>query len=997
VDGITRKIDGLLESLGNEKSIWEHYNEMAAVDDSIREVEWRDLADTVLVFVCMDTLHDVWLLIWFQDGLFAAFLSAFLVVLIPQLQPNSTDITMDALIHISQQLNNSITPPFVPATFQVSSNVAVVNMLFFLSLALVLIDAFLAMLVKGWLHEFDRGWRKYTVAHLRAQERERRLQELERWKLHEIVALLPILIQGSLLLFCIGLLVLIFPLHLPSAIFGIFAFVSVIGFYGFITYVSIVNYYAPFSSPLSLLLARGLAIAQTYTRRITSAIRFHNRPHPHPQEQQADADISHGITQLLPSNSGVAKPMQPHRPDSVNQSKVAPRSRSDIDPQTHVHVLERLVSTTTEAVENIPIFLGLLDQPVKHVTLQPSNAEKWKELLDITLGLLRGQSSLPVSAAWTLARIMMICYNCKTADRQLCLTLQHHLGTRETDAQSPRMPLNVLFSSYLRFWLDSAYRHDLWRTIAFLEPSDAADAELFWMVNTFHRAVQSELLAHVHYPFLVAVLTYISSTEQSRRSKIPLTAAVIYAMHTIRSALDKGGINSIGGLCILSGTASTSDSMPMMFCPVDGIDALDLWSEDCIQFVKGLLQRDRVLYWHHDFQLSLIAALYIDSTRQAHARSTFADLLKHTRITYIWSQNPDAYDHGKLAAYWYMALSQKPLDQDRDPIATPYDVIENIITEHSTLQLSGLRILEIAVKHVHQTAPCSSDWLQRGPFGLRVIPPDKRDKPSLRGVDHWVLLHLETLLAPQSYLLPEEVKELKWSDTPEKVHIAKTRLDLYAKPEYEGSKGPTPDPELLRVFLWSRDIGVCTQAFKWCVELAPISHPGPTGDGDSTRVFIPETMGCEWVGHFVHVLCKVDDAESWFFLESYLVPKWTTLPPSWCCSFASAFLFSIVYPRGMHGLPAYQCLANAIETGLIDHPTFLPFLETMLQLIESSLTLGRIISLQNWLANMPEGFEDEDARANIEHLLATRQQQLVEEALWFFEELPMVGLWMDLQ
>ena len=47
------KIDVLPESLGNEKSIWEYYNEMAAVVDDIREVEWRDLADTVLIFVCM--------------------------------------------------------------------------------------------------------------------------------------------------------------------------------------------------------------------------------------------------------------------------------------------------------------------------------------------------------------------------------------------------------------------------------------------------------------------------------------------------------------------------------------------------------------------------------------------------------------------------------------------------------------------------------------------------------------------------------------------------------------------------------------------------------------------------------------------------------------------------------------------------------------------------------------------------------------------------------
>ena len=60
---MTNKIDVLPESLGNEKSIWEYYNEMAAVEDNIREVEWRDLADTVLVFVCVSAHDDIWLLI----------------------------------------------------------------------------------------------------------------------------------------------------------------------------------------------------------------------------------------------------------------------------------------------------------------------------------------------------------------------------------------------------------------------------------------------------------------------------------------------------------------------------------------------------------------------------------------------------------------------------------------------------------------------------------------------------------------------------------------------------------------------------------------------------------------------------------------------------------------------------------------------------------------------------------------------------------------------
>src|SRR5258706_7085580 len=101
---MTHKIDDLPESLGNEKSIWEYYNEMAAVEDNIREVEWRDLADNVLVFLSVGILHDMWVLIWFQDGLFAAFLSAFLVYLIPQLQADRTDVAMDGIIHTFSQL-----------------------------------------------------------------------------------------------------------------------------------------------------------------------------------------------------------------------------------------------------------------------------------------------------------------------------------------------------------------------------------------------------------------------------------------------------------------------------------------------------------------------------------------------------------------------------------------------------------------------------------------------------------------------------------------------------------------------------------------------------------------------------------------------------------------------------------------------------------------------------------------------------------------------------
>ena len=912
---------------------------------------------------------------------------------------------MDVLIHISQQLNNSTIPAFEPTAFQVPSNAATVNMLFFLSLAFVLIDAFLAMLVKGWLQEFDRGWRAYTVAHLCAQERERRLQELEHWKLHEIIALLPILIQWSLLLFCVGLIVLILPLHLPSAILFTLTFIFGVGFYGFTTYVSIASNYAPFSSPVSRLLARVVAIIARNARRTASAIPFIIFLLPPALGHQEDADESGETTPLLPSNNAVARPVQPHKPNGVEKGKMVPRSRSDIDPQIHVHVLKRLVTTTAEAVENIPIFLELLDQPVKDVTLRAFNVEKWKSLLHIALGLLRDQSTLPVSAARTLARTMMICYNCKSADQQLCHTLQFHLGRQATDDSGSHVPLTAFFSSYFRFWLIPFAKDDIWWTIAFLEPSNATDAKLLWMVNTFHNIMDPDGVRREHFGFLVAVLAYVSSTEQSRRSQVPLTAAVIYALHTITTPLSKHGSGAIDHHSVLPGIVTTSESMPTTFCQFNGIAMLDLWSEDFIQFIKDFLQR----YQDDDFQLSLIAALYIDSTKHAHARTTFSDLLKYTRITNIRSRFSGAYDHGKLAVYWYMALSQKPIDLGGHPIAGVYRVIENTVSVNSTLKLSGLHIMEIAVRHVLKTASISSDWLENLSLGLRIIAPGEKDASIPLEVDHWALLHIHTLLATQLYLSPEEVKRLRWFDTPENVYIANAHLDLYdssAEAVRERAIGPKPDPELLRVFLWSGDLLVCQRAFQWCLDLASISQPTTHGDANSTPIFIPEAMGYEWVEHFVCVLCQGGYRQwlmSWKFLFSYLVPKWNVLPLSWCRDFASALLFSIVESPNSHRLPAYQWFTHAHtilfagDPHLLDdfwRKEFLPFFATLLEPIKSSLTCTSLTLLENWWSHVP-GKQKEDTGIQMEQILVTTKQQLVEVTLGFLQELPFVGSWLD--
>ena len=209
------------------------------------------------------------------------------------------------------------------------------------------------------------------------------------------------------------------------------------------------------------------------------------------------------------------------------------------------------------------------------------------------------------------------------------------------------------------------------------------------------------------------------------------------------------------------------------------------------------------------------------------------------------------------------------------------------------------------------------------------------------------------------------------------------------------------DPELLRVFLWSKDYRVCTRTFKWCVDLASISQPAAHGDANCTPMFIPETMGYAWVEHFVHVLCQADYfTPSWDFLLSHLVPKWTTLPSSWCCDFATAFLFSIVQLPNSHGLPAYQCFVQShmevIDLRLRGRDEFWEdfpcFLATLLESTKYSLTWTSLTSIENWWSQAIAKQTIHDAQTQMEQILAITKQQLVGVTLGFFQELPFVGL-----
>jgi len=161
------------------------------------------------------------------------------------------DIIQDVLIYQTQMMRNSSLGPYVVPDFSPPEHIVLVNALFYASLGVMILAAFIAMLIKSWVREFDRGLQAMSLPEQRAKTREFRYLGMERWKLPEMVGVLPLLIQISLLLFSIGLILFLFHISKPS--FYVTATIFGIGicYYTMTTSISVFVTSSPFRSPLS--------------------------------------------------------------------------------------------------------------------------------------------------------------------------------------------------------------------------------------------------------------------------------------------------------------------------------------------------------------------------------------------------------------------------------------------------------------------------------------------------------------------------------------------------------------------------------------------------------------------------------------------------------------------------------------------------------------------------------------------------------------------------
>ena len=458
---------------------------MASGVDVSRETEWGELAETILLFVIakialfMESTYVI-----SQAGLFAAVLSAFLVYTIPQLQSNSIDISKDILLHISLQLSNSSVPAYVEPRSFVPTNAAVVNTLLFTSLALVIIDAYLAVLTRGWLREFDRSWRNLNVPEERARAREMRFQALKQYRLPEVVGLLPLLIQASLVLFGVALIIMLFDLYRPTAYPTIVILVASVLFYFSTTVVSAIDTNAPFTSSFSRAL------------HVIINIRWF---------QSFFVALSH-----LKWGTGTAKDVQ------VTQV------------ETQLAIYNRLYTATSKAVENLPVFAALFDQWVHTPFLRPRSMADWSPVLSLIQPYLSNTSLSKDFGLRSVARLFL-CFDLKEQKGQQALIE----ALRERDGDPAEQPSIDQLYIHLLHQPDPDWSPTCQQVLKLKSDSDTI-IELRWILTwiTFRFLDQSKELSD----------NRDSSWDSSMRNIIPFLRSVAVYIIQNRMVNDNHGL-----------------------------------------------------------------------------------------------------------------------------------------------------------------------------------------------------------------------------------------------------------------------------------------------------------------------------------------------------------------------------------------------------------------------------------------------------------------------
>ncbi|QRV79813.1 activating signal cointegrator 1 complex subunit 3 [Ceratobasidium sp. AG-Ba] len=194
-------------------------------------------------------------------ALFSAISTAFIIESLGDLKPDTAESSARSLLAISQKLDAIITgqePTSLPAQtaslddFSPSHSAVVVNILWLLSLSLSVAVSLIAMLAKEWCYKFMMG--RSGPIYNQARKRQQKWNGIERWKMQELVNVLPGLMHAALLLFAVGLCIYLWDIHTGVAI--VVTVVTAIAgcIYNLTTVLPLLDRFCPYSTPITPIL-----------------------------------------------------------------------------------------------------------------------------------------------------------------------------------------------------------------------------------------------------------------------------------------------------------------------------------------------------------------------------------------------------------------------------------------------------------------------------------------------------------------------------------------------------------------------------------------------------------------------------------------------------------------------------------------------------------------------------------------------------------------------
>ena len=189
-----------------------------------------------------------------QAGLFSAVASTFIVDVQAQLQPDYTQLSYNVLRIIATANGQTVDAKPDSDTPWTGPDPTLVHVqsILYSSLAVSLLAAFVAMLGKQWLNRYSAGIHGSLID--RSRDRQRKMNGMTTWRFNIVMEILPMMLQGALLL--LGFALYTYLSTIDSVVAWVIAAFTASGvlFYVLIIVAALLSYDCPFQTPLPILI-----------------------------------------------------------------------------------------------------------------------------------------------------------------------------------------------------------------------------------------------------------------------------------------------------------------------------------------------------------------------------------------------------------------------------------------------------------------------------------------------------------------------------------------------------------------------------------------------------------------------------------------------------------------------------------------------------------------------------------------------------------------------